>query len=267
MLASMKTMADPPPFTLAKGTALHRQLFLVLRDQISRGLFPDGALPKEETLCERFGVSRITVRRALADLAALGLVERRHGLGTFVRADVPVARTTPSLTVLDSLRKTATDTDVEVLEVAQSEPPMDVMALLQIQRGEKAVHVLRLRSMSGTPVMLTDAWVPAPLGKRVTPAALRKQALYELLMAQGVKFGRVVQEITAVAADPVRAGLLKTEVGAPLIKLVRVMHDADARPVQHLTAYLSPERSRILMDIPGDTVNTLSAGQFVHDVR
>ena len=99
--------ATPAPFS--KGTSLHRQLFLVLREEISRGVFGDtGALPKEEALCERFGVSRITVRRALADLAALGLVERRHGRGTFVRQDrVPVARPNPSLGLIDSLRQTA----------------------------------------------------------------------------------------------------------------------------------------------------------------
>ena len=91
-------------FTTAKGTSLHRQLFLVLRDQISQGLFADGALPGEEALCERFGVSRVTVRRALADLAAQGLVERRHGKGTFVAPNLPLPRRVPSLSVIDSLR-------------------------------------------------------------------------------------------------------------------------------------------------------------------
>ena len=82
-----RTMTSATPLPRAPGTALHRQLFLVLRDEITRSVFAaTGALPKEEALCERFGVSRITVRRALADLAALGLVERRHGRGTFVRA-------------------------------------------------------------------------------------------------------------------------------------------------------------------------------------
>ncbi len=61
----MKTpTATASPLNAARGTALHRQIFLVLRDEISRGLFPDGALPNEEALCERFGVSRITVAAA-----------------------------------------------------------------------------------------------------------------------------------------------------------------------------------------------------------
>jgi len=259
--------ASAPSLERGPGTSLHRQLFVVLRDEITRGVYASGALPKEEALGERFGVSRITVRRALADLASLGLVERRHGLGTFVRGDLPKARARPSLGLIDGLRKAALETDVEVIEVALSVPPPDVAALLQITPNEKAVHALRLRSIDGVPVMLTDAWVPAQLGKRVSVSALRKHALYEILMAQGVKFGRVVQEITAEVADPARARLLQVETGAPLLKMVRLLHDLEAQPVQHLTVSLTAERSRILMDIAGETINTLSAGQVVHDVH
>lgn len=265
MNTSSTHSVSPPP-VLAKGTPLHRQLFLTLRDQVSRGVFAPGSpLPKEETLCENFGVSRITVRRALADLVALGLLEKRHGLGTFVRLDLPLARPIPSLGLVDSLRNTALTTQAEVLEVAHAVPPPDVATLLQLDPGALAVHALRLRSKGGVPVMLTDAWVPLRLGRRVSAAALRKQALYEILMEQGVKFGRAVQELTAIAADSLQARLLRTELGGPLLKLVRVIHDTDQLPVQHLTAYMSPAHSRILMDIPGETVNTLTAGQIVFD--
>ncbi|WP_043117349.1 GntR family transcriptional regulator, partial [Pseudacidovorax intermedius] len=85
--APASTAPDTPAVARTPGTSLHRQLFMVLRDEIVRGEYASGLLPKEEALCERFGVSRITVRRALADLAAQQLVERRHGRGTFVRND------------------------------------------------------------------------------------------------------------------------------------------------------------------------------------
>jgi GntR family transcriptional regulator len=264
---SHRTMTSATPLPRAPGTSLHHQLFMVLRDEITRSVYAaTGALPKEEALCERFGVSRITVRRALADLAALGLVERRHGLGTFVKAGAESTRSSPSLSLVDSLQQTARETDVEVLDVQREAPPADIAAQLQIAPGTPAVHALRLRSMKGTPVMLTDAWVPLELGRKVTVAALRRHALYEILLNQGVRFGRVVQEIGAQVADPMRAGWLRVDVGSPLLTLVRLIHDPAARPVQHLTAYLVPERSRILMDIPGDRVNTLSAGQIVHEV-
>jgi GntR family transcriptional regulator len=258
----------PPPFLgQAPGTALHRQVFVVLRDEISRAVYAStGALPKEEALCERFSVSRITVRRALADLVAIGLVERRHGLGTFVRADLHLPRANPSLSFIDSLRQQATFTDVKVLEVKKVMPPANIAALLKLSPGELAVHAVRMRSIKGTPAMWTEAWVPADVGSKINVAALRKRALYLLLMDQGITFGRVVQDITTHLADPTIANLLKTEVGGSLIKLTRLMHDQDARPVQHLTALLPSDRSRIVMDIPGELINTLSAGQIVHEL-
>lgn len=255
-----------PEFSPAKGTLLHRQLFLVLREQILRGAFePRGVLPKEEDLCAHFSVSRITVRRALADLATLGLVERRHGLGTFVRDGISMSRAAPDLGLIDELSKQARETAVEVIRCDRASPPATVVALLQLEAGEQAIHAVRLRSLDAIPVMLTDAWVPDRLRRGVTAFSLRRMALYEVLIAQGVTFGRVVQEFTAVIADPAHARRMKVEVGAPLQRIVRIMHDQEDRPVLYLTVHLSSERSRILMDFPGGTVNTLIAGRIVHD--
>jgi GntR family transcriptional regulator len=250
----------------AAGMALHRQLYLLLRDRIVRGIWPPGsALPTEEALCQQFSVSRITVRRALDDLKSQGLVDRRHGLGTFVLSNVAPPAPRATLSFVDTLRKHAEETQVRVIEVQQGETPPDIASLLQLEPGEKAVHAVRLRLMDGVPVMLTDAWVPARVGRKVTAAALKKKALYEVLMAQGVEFGRVVQEISAEAADPQRALHLGTEVGSPLLKVVRLIHDREDRPVQHLTALMPPERGRILMEISGEQINTLSAGYIVHN--
>ena len=262
----MSQSAHLPEFAPSKGTLLHRQLFLVLREQILQGAFAqNGALPKEEDLCDHFGVSRITVRRALADLATLGLVERRHGLGTFVREGFSVSRPAPNLSLVEELQKQARETEVEVLRFERTAAPESAAALLQLGDGEQAMHAVRLRSLGGVPVMLTDAWMPARLRKGVTAAKLRKKALYEALMEQGIKFGRVVQEFTAVIADPILARHMKVEVGAPLQRLVRLMHDGAGQPILYLTVHLCSERSRILMDIPGETVNTLTAGRVVHD--
>ncbi|KQP16243.1 GntR family transcriptional regulator [Pseudorhodoferax sp. Leaf265] len=248
------------------GTALHRQLFVVLRDQIAQGVYPLGSLiPAEDALCAQFDVSRITVRRAVADLEQLGLVEKLPGRGTFVRAAPRAARQQASFGLLASLGKQARETEVTVLKVQTMSAPAMVAQQLQLPEGEAAVHAVRLRSIRGVPMMVTDAWVPHSIGRNVTENALRKQALFEILMAEGVKFGRVIQETTAVAADPVMAGLLKVEMGAPLVRIVRLMHDRRKQPVQYITITFTGERSRILMDLNAEAVNTTGAGQIVHD--
>ncbi|QHJ01305.1 UTRA domain-containing protein [Xylophilus rhododendri] len=255
-----------PPLPRKTGLPLHHQLFVVLRDQILRGLYPPGAaIPNEARLCELFGVSRITVRRAVADLEAEGLLEKRHGHGTFVRHELPAQRPAATLGFIDSLRKQAQNTEVQVLELLTGPAPAVVALQLQLAVGEAAIHAVRLRSAGGRPLMVTDAWVPEHLGKGITRAALRRQGLYEILMAQGVRFGRVVQEITALSADPHYARLLAVAVGSPLLRMTRLLYGADRQPVQHLTISVTPERSRILMDVSNESVNTLGAGQITHD--
>lgn len=250
------------------GMVLHQQLFVVLREQIMRGIYPPGAsIPNESRLGELFKVSRITVRRAVSDLEAQGLVEKKQGLGTFVRMDLPPQRPAATLGFVDSLRKQAQSTNVTVLELRPGAEPPPVIALqLQLQPGDRAWHAVRLRSTASHPVMVTDAWVPDRFAQGITRAKLQKQALYEILMAQGVRFGRVVQEITAVPADPDYAARLEVDVGSPLLRVSRLLYDVDTVPVQHLTIHVSPERSRILMDVGIESVNTLGAGQITHDV-
>lgn len=263
----MTPSSGTAPLTRTRGTALHRQMFVVLRERIVTGHYPAGtALPTEEDLCQYFGVSRITARRALGDLETQGLVQRRQGLGTFVRADLPLMREAATLSFVDSLHKTAAETKVEVLSVKLEQAPASISALLRLDDEERALHALRLRKTRDITLMVSDAWVPPQFAKAITASSLKKKALYEILMSQGIKFGRVIQEITAVAADPTYAQWLHTEVGMPLLKLTRLVYDAHRVPVQHLTVTVSPEHSRIVTDMSVDTINKLSTGQFVHDI-
>lgn len=264
-MPSSTTRPHSVPFS--QGTSLHRQLFLVLRDQILRGVFKPGeTLPKEDLLCERFAVSKITVRRALADLAAQSLIERRQGTAARVSPHASIERGRPMLGLIETLQRTAVETDVQVLEVNHVVPNREVSALLRLVDGTKAVHSLRLRSpKGGPPSQLIEAWVPLPIGRKITAASLKKKPLYEILTAEGIQFGRVIQEISGVIADPVRAHLLQMDVGLPLIRLFRLVHDVDDQPVQLFETYLAADRARLLMEIPGSAINTFGAGQVVHD--
>jgi GntR family transcriptional regulator len=249
------------------GIPLHRQLFLVLKDQIVRGLYaPGAALPSEDELCGDFRVSKITVRRALADLKTQGILESRQGIGTSVAKGMPLQTPTASLGLLEALSKTATNTSVQILGLGFSEPPATIASQLGLPQGVDAMHVERLRSKDGVPVMVTESWIPAEIGRGVTEELLLAQPLYKVLMEQGINFDRVIQEITAVLANPIYAGLLQTEIGAPLVKVSRLLYDQNRRPVQHLTLHISPYRSRMVMDISVEAVNSLSAGEIMHDV-
>ncbi len=253
------------PVLTANGTALHRQMFLLLRDQITRGtLAPGAALPNEATLCAQFGVSRITVRRAVGDLAAQGFVKRVHGKGTYVQAvDVP-AQAGAALGSLDALVAGGAPTQVEVLSVRHLPPPPAIATLLQLPQGEPAVQALRLRKAGTLALMLIETWLPESLSGKLPPAALKTQSTERILLDQGLRFGKIVQEVSAELADPTRAKLLRVELGAPLLRLTRLLHDSHARPVQHVTAHLCPDRSRIVSEFSGAAGNGSGGGHVVH---
>lgn len=180
--------------------------------------------------------------------------------------DFQAARQSGTFKLLDTLLATALEvTPSEALLIRTECPPADIVQLLQMAPGETAHHTRRLRRMDGTLVVVTQAWSPARLLARVTEAALRKNLIYHLLSAEGVLFDRVEQEVTAESADPEKAALLDTEVGTPLLRIMRLLHDSDSRPVQHLTAHSTPERSRLLMDISASSIGSLSTGALAHD--
>ena len=240
---------------------------MVLREQIMRGLYqPKSILPKEDDLCVFFGVSRITVRRALADLKEQGLVERLQGRGTFVSSKLPGAHPFESMNFVEALKKRGQETQVKVLSVEIKQPPGTVALQLQLSSGAQAVYCGRLRHIGKMPLMVTEAWVPLMFGKDVTATQLKKRPLYDILLAQGIVFGRVIEEITAVSADPNYANLLRTGVGMPLLRVTRLVYGTDKKPVQHLTIHLSPERSRILLNVPPRELQHMVSSRITHDL-
>ncbi|MGA9677341.1 MAG: GntR family transcriptional regulator [Mycobacterium sp.] len=249
------------------GVPLHRQLFLVLHDEIDRGvLTPGDALPTEQTLCDQFGVSRITVRRALADLAEQGYIERRQGVGSFVREHAPSEPASAGRSYLDGLRQTQFETEVDVVELGTRRPPRLIAEALE-SSGE-LLHIVRVRRQrrTGEPLIVTDAWLPAQLADTLTESALLRTALYELLAGAGVAVDRVQHEITAEIAGPRNANLLDTAIGAPLLRLNRLAF-VGGEPHHYVSVLLSPNRSRVVMSQSAAELETGDSMAITHDVR
>ena len=251
----------------AAGVPLHRQLFLVLHDEIDRGVIaPGDALPTEQTLCEQFGVSRITVRRALADLADQGYIERRQGVGSFVRDHGRAEQSPTGRSYLDELRQTQFETEVDVVELETRRPPAVVAEALDA--AGDLLHIVRVRRQrrTGEPLMVTDAWLPAELADTFTESALHRTPLYELLSDAGITVEWVRHEITAEIAGPRNAQLLDTTIGAPLLRVNRLAFVAGA-PHHQLSVLLSPNRSRVLLSQSVDELDAAFGLTIAHDVR
>ena len=161
------------------GVPLHRQLYLVLHDEIGRGALAAGeALPTEQSLCDQFGVSRITVRRALADLAEAGLIERRHGVGSFVTEQSPRRPRRQRRSYLDEHaagRVRDRGRRDRVRRPAHCRPRW--CARLRTPRPARCTCcACDANARTGEPLMVTEAWLPAELADVVTETALARRA-------------------------------------------------------------------------------------------
>ncbi len=245
-------------------TPLYHQIFLILRDQIQEGRLAPGALvPGEEELARQFHVSRITARRALAELAADGLVTRGRGRGTHVipRGDPPPIRAGVE-GLLENLLAMGLKTQVALVEFGFEAAAPDVAAALGIRAGEEVQRAVRVRSLDAGPFSYLTTYVPADIGRKFSREALGQQPMLSLLEQSGVTVGGAEQTISATLADTRVAPLLQTSVGAPLLRISRVVQDGAGRPVEYIVALYRPDRYQFRMSLDrvrGEEQNTWSA--------
>ncbi len=227
-------MQTPPGLAVHDPRPLYQQIADRLRDElIVAGAGGARRLPSEAELRSRWGVSRVTVRKALAVLQREGLVHSEQGRGTFTRAS-RIQIVLGSLETLDaSVTKQGLAPTFRVLDFRFVAPPPEVRQSLQLAADETTVLELRrLHSVGGQPSALVSAFVPEWLGAAIARRDVEEQRLYELIPRRfGIQIGQATQRIRAATADDEVARLLDARAGDALLVCDRVVFDEDARPL------------------------------------
>jgi len=232
-------------------TPLYHQIFLQLRGEIASGERPVGSrLPTEQDLSASLGVSRITARRALDELAQAGLVERKQRVGTIVTFRPPAKPIEGDIDqAMEALLAFGRDTKVKLIDLATipAAPPID--AVLGVSPGEPLVRAVRVRWQDDLPLGHYVTHVPAALGVELTAAALRRTPMLALIKQAGIRIGAAEQTITATLADAALAQALEVDIGSALLRVSRTSYDRDHRAIQHIQAHFRPDRYQIRLDL------------------
>ncbi|MDB4894578.1 MAG: GntR family transcriptional regulator [Firmicutes bacterium] len=214
---------------------LYQQLKIALRRSLEAGVWAaDQAIPTERELTAQYGVSRITVRQALADLVAEGLLYRRHGKGTFVApgAVQPISETLSDLTGhLEELLRRGLDPEIEVLSLTKQPLPNEVAAALGRPEGAEGWFLHRRTRLEGAPLMLAEVWLPADLGISLDAEYVQRYGFNHILTEHGHPLVRGWQRIAAQTARTEEARLLAIKRGEALLRVVRVIYGVDDRPL------------------------------------
>lgn len=238
------------------GEAKAKQVYLVLRDRILSGAVGFGAkLPNENELADYHSVSRVTVRRALGELARERLIERRRSAGTRVTYRPSPAPMIADISgVLANLADMGRRTAVKLLSFEGT-----VAQMLGIAPDQLLQRWVRVRSVDGLPFSYLTTHVPASVSVTFTRQELASQPLLELLERAGVKFEHARQRISAGLATPNVADALGLHTGSPLIELVRVVYDQAGRGVEHLHALYRPDRYAFEIDLVRSSAGGIKA--------
>jgi GntR family transcriptional regulator len=224
------------------GVSRYLRLYRVLSQALAEGRFAAGELlPSEPRLMRDYGVSRSTVRRALAQLEAEDRIERKRGSGTFARPQRehgPISRDLSSVLDGRAARSTRSRTIA-----SRHVPTPDFLLREQPGFGATALLIRRIRGLTRDPMVLESAYLPDEIGGGLSRRRLGAEAgdILTVLSALGHHSDIVEREFAAVEAGPLAAERLDLAIGEPVFNVRTLARDRRQQILAYVDCLYRPD--------------------------
>lgn len=236
---------------------LYAQLRDALLEEVREsGLQPGDRFPTETAIRERYRVSRATVRQALADLEASGVIRRVQGLGSFVA--VPKIRHVPLLTSFTELASSqGFEPSHRVLSSSVEQAPTAVAAELGLGEDARCRRLRRLFLADGNPVGLAETWLPLSVLRGhddlFEQDRLESGSMYEALQREPIRLvlDHATETISPGVVDAESAELLGCEPGTPVLLISRQTFAPDGHAVESTRLVFVGERYEYRVELHG----------------
>ncbi len=218
---------------------LYARVETVLAGEITDGALKVGdQLPTEDSLIARFGVSRITVRRAIQNLVSRGLVEIHRGKGTFV-APPKITHDLKELSgFVEDMHALGHKPTARVIGKEIVTANATVARQLALTRGERVVRIRRVRLADGVPLSFDETYLPLEIGKKIITNNLKVEPIFSLLERKyDVPLIEAEYKLDAVAAENEVARALKVKPRSPIFRIERTSFSTGSRPVDYETLH------------------------------
>ncbi|GAA1996705.1 GntR family transcriptional regulator [Nakamurella flavida] len=210
---------------------LYFQVAQQIEQAIASGaLVPGDRLDNEISLADQFGLSRPTMRRAIQQLVAKGLLVRKRGVGTQV-VHGQVTRPVELTSLFDDLNRSHQEPRTTVLANELVPAPAEVAVKLDVAPGTTVLHLRRLRFAGGEPLAIMANWLPEELAE-VGHADLSVRGMYQVMRARGVHMRVARQKIGARTATAEESRLLTEARHSPVLTMERITHDDSGKAVE-----------------------------------
>ncbi len=226
-------------------------LYIQIEEEL-RGLIqgqelgPYAQVPSEADLSERFGVSRMTARKALDRLVGDGVLFRQPGKGTFVAPPKISHGPSQQLSFSAAMRALGLRHETRVLESGMVPAPSNIALALNLPFGSPAVFIRRLRIVESVPAAIHMSYLP-PRYAALLDSDLTG-SLYDLMVGLGARVEEARDTVEVVLATGDDAQILKVPMGAPLIFIQGVAYSAALEPLRYSEALYRGDRFRFGVD-------------------
>ena len=238
---------------LIEGTSripLYHQVVDILKLRIQDGTYAVGdKLPSEQEFTNEFGISRITIRKAISELISEGLVYSVRGKGTFV-AEARIKRTLGKLLgFVEELELDGIKPELKVIKYGFETPNPYMIETLGMDVSEKIFMLQRLVSVKGEPLFVDYAWYPETYSRFLVTSDLSKSVHYHVMELAGIKLSHAIQEISAGTPSRVEAALLNIKRNATVLLINRMTFSNSKMPFSLGKAVYRADRYSYKVDL------------------
>lgn len=214
------------------GIPLYVQIREKLRSQLAQ-MEPGDPIPAEAELGEKFRASRITVRRAVEDLVAEGLLTRQQGRGTFVQRPKLTHELSRITSWTEQLRTLGFAPKTAHRKVRREKAPTHILEALRLNKGEEVVRIERVRLANREPISYMINYLPSRLIPGFHQRKFTDESLYEVLERDyGLKPDMSVDTVGTRPASEEEADALRVERKAPVLSVRRISYLEDGTPLE-----------------------------------
>jgi GntR family transcriptional regulator len=210
---------------------LYFRVMMEIRENILSGKWQPGVqIPGELELGRRLGVSVITVRQALGQLAQEGLVRRERAKGTFVNRTGQLRQSVDlEVEAEDLVTLNRHGTSFKLLAIEPVDPAKQIEQQSRLSPNERATRIIRLRMSHGQPLAYVVSYVPSRIASRISRNRLLRQPLSNAIEATcRIKITGVEHVVAAKLADDEVSAHLEIPAGSPVLFVERdYLHKKD----------------------------------------